>query len=125
MESYIEWFDGRRFFTETGTARCKRSVFDALEIVPDYAYAFRFFDKPETPDLGPNFVVSAKRQNESGLYYINASVWTQDDVATYLPDHDILLSNMRGNDWKYVVKTRTGSFQPFDPSKDMIVRCEK
>lgn len=35
-------------------------------------------------------------------------------------DYSILLSNMRGNDWGRVVRTRRGNFQPVD-SDDVVI----
>ncbi len=121
MESYVEWFDGRQFFTETGTAQCDRHVTDALFTIPPYAFAFRFFDLPKAPDLGPDYVVTPRRQNVSGKYYPGGTVFNQEEVAYYFPEEKILLSNMQGNGYSHVVKHRGGGFQPFNPDEDVVI----
>lgn len=42
--------------------------------------------------------------------------FTAEDIESWptADQHDILLSNMRGNDWPTVVKTRRGNFQPVE-----------
>lgn len=126
MQSYVEWFDGRSFFTETESAECPRSIEAALEIVPAYAFGFRFYELPnkiDVPDFGHDYTVTVtpKRLNVSGIHYIDGMIYSQYQVATYMPDETILLSNMKSNDWKYIVRTRTGNFQPFDNLKDMVI----
>jgi hypothetical protein len=45
---------------------------------------------------------------------------TEADVAQLGDGHDILLSNMRGNGWERVVRTRRGNFQPVEPG-DVVI----
>jgi hypothetical protein len=39
-------------------------------------------------------------------------------------DYSILLSNMRGNDWQRVVRTRCGNFQPVEPG-DVVIPADR
>ena len=91
----------------------ERSVDAATTQVPAGAFCFVLFDVPETPDLGPDFVVTAKRQNVSGRYYLGGDVLTLAEVEALGPEKRILASNMRGNGWARVIKTRRGNWQPF------------
>lgn len=49
---------------------------------------------------------------------------TAADVARLPGDHHILLSNMRGNEWERVVRTRRGNFQPLVPGDVVIAPAE-
>ena len=51
-------------------------------------------------------------KNYSGTYYFGR-VMTVSDVRKEVPNSDILISNMGGNGWKKVIRTRRGNFQPF------------
>lgn len=55
--------------------------------------------------------------------YIGESLTTE-DVERLPGDHSILLSNMRGNDWERVVRTRRGNFQPVEPG-DVVIAAEQ
>jgi hypothetical protein len=51
---------------------------------------------------------------------------TADDIERLDDGHDysILLSNMRGNGWEQVVRTRRGNFQPIEPG-DVVVPADQ
>lgn len=62
-------------------------------------------------------------EGETSSYRIYVGELFTAEQIEALPDadlHDILLSNMRGNGWKHVVKTRRGNFQPVE-DKDVVV----
>lgn len=48
---------------------------------------------------------------------------TSADVEALEGDHKILLSNMAGNGWDPIVRTRRGNFQPFEEN-DVVVSPE-
>lgn len=125
MEHFIEYYDGRRFFTETYTEQIpERTVAAALAVLPPYAFGFRFFDlvdeKPEVPDLGPDIVVEVRRKrlNVSGRYYVGGTVYTLAQIEAKARRNKekwgILASNMRGNGWPRVVVTATGNTQALE-----------
>jgi hypothetical protein len=64
---------------------------------------------------------------ESSRYRIYVGeVLTADDLE-HLPgiaDYSILLSNMRGNGWERVVRTRRGNFQPIEPGDVVLAPAE-
>lgn len=102
-----------------------RTVEAALAEAPDLAFAFVLFDVEDAPDLGPDFAVTPKRKNVSGRHYIDAEVFTAEQIEALDDGHDygILLSNMRGNEWPALVRCRTGNWQPLDEG-DRIVATQ-
>lgn len=93
--------------------------------IEDGAFAFRFYDlKTLAGTLEDGSPISkSERINISKTYYPGGEVFTADDVARLEPkeDYRILLSNMRGNGYGLVVRTRRGNFQPFDEKNDSLV----
>ena len=66
-----------------------------------------------------------RTDSERGRYriYVGEAL-TAEDVERLDGDHSILLSNMRGNDWERVVRTRRGNFQPVEPGDVVIAPAE-
>lgn len=97
----------------------------ALIKVVDGAFAFRFYDlKTLAGTLEDGSPVSkSERINISKTYYPGGELFTAEDVERLEPkkQYQILLSNMRGNDYKQVVRTRRGNFQPFDEKNDAVI----
>jgi hypothetical protein len=87
------------------------------------AFGFRFFDQERTEvKVGSKKqTVSGERKNESKFYYPDGETYTVADVKKLKGDHSILISNMEGNGYKKVVRTRMGNFQPFDSKTDEII----
>ncbi len=79
--------------------------------VPEGAFAFQFFERLEIDVDGERLV--GKPRNRSGRYYPEGRVMTVADVLLDERDNRILISNMEGNGWDRVVKTRCGNYQPF------------
>jgi hypothetical protein len=93
-----------------------RSPKEAVHGAPEGAFCFILYDLPdEIPDLGPEYTVRPKRQNESGRYYLRpVQILNLEQVEALGEDHRILASNMRANRWDWVVRCCTGNFQPFE-----------
>lgn len=87
------------------------------------AFGFRFFDQERTQvKVGSKTqVVSGERKNDSKFYYPGGQTFTVEEVKRLKGDHEILISNMEGNGYKKVVRTRRGNFQPFDSKTDEII----
>ena len=77
--------------------------------VPNEAYGFRFYDRTEITTADGE-LLAGKPKNYSGAFYFGKEM-TTDDVKREVPNHSILLSNMKSIGWKKVVKTRLGNFQ--------------
>lgn len=115
------YLPGSLFPDETSRDIDIRTTAAALSVAPGNAFAFVFYDLPdETPDLGPEFSVTPRPQNESGRYYIDAEPHTLAEVEAMGDDYRILASNMRGNRWVTIVRCRTGNWQPLEDG-DRIV----
>lgn len=48
----------------------------------------------------------------------------REDVAAMGPDGSTLLSNMQGNGWQYVVRTRRGNYQPLTDDDVLVTEVE-
>ena len=89
---------------------------DKIEI-PKGSFGYRFFDRIETRVDGET--LKGKPKNHSGIYYLGRKM-SLAEVKKELPKEKILISNMEGNGYKYVVKTIRGNFQPFE-KRDKII----
>lgn len=91
----------------------ERSVACARELAPNHAFAFILYDLPdETPDLGPEFTVIPKRQNQSHRYFIGGKIVTRDEVSGWGKEFSTLHFNMGNKGWNPMVLCRTGNYQP-------------
>ena len=96
---------------------------DTSEVkVPDGAFGFRFFDVliAKVECAGKTVELRSDRLNQSPMHYYGGRIFSREEVARKVPDNRILLSNMEGNGWDRVIKTRTGNFQPFEESDVFI-----
>lgn len=82
-------------------------------------YGFSF----STRERGPNDLDS-KVTKTSGMYFLGGNVYTLDEViARNNPDDDILISNMKFNNYKKVI-VNTNSYKitlPFDDGQDIVL----
>ncbi len=72
---------------------------------------------------GGTLRVQPKTVETTGRYYLGGDILDRDGVAALDGDHRILLSNMDGNGWPRVVRTRFGNFQPFEAG-DVVLPAE-
>ena len=118
----------------------RRSTDDAMAVAPEGAFCFVLYDVEEPPDGidTTKFTVTPKPLNESKRYYIGGEVYDFAGVlalhrangGTVEPseygdiyrgsDFDILLANMRGNDYQRVVHTPMGNWQPLEEGDEVL-----
>lgn len=123
VQSYVEYMIGGRFFgEEESKAIAERTDDEALANLPRMAYAYRFYDLRTLSGKLENGepIEKSTRENVSGWHYPDAETFNADRIAALKGYHEILLSNMRCNDWPLVVRTRLGTWQPFNDG-DVIV----
>lgn len=87
----------------------------AAAIAPDGAYCFTLYDVPEAPDLGPEFTVTAKRQNESGRFYLGGKIYTLVEIEAMGDDYRILASNISRYEGQRAILCVPGNWQPLRP----------
>lgn len=108
-------------FPETVTKKLDaRSVDEAVSKAPSSAYCFELFDVLPPPDLGPEFSVTSKPLNKSARFFIGGKLFTVEEVEREYPELGILASNMRCNDYKVVIRCRTGNWQPFQMEDTLL-----
>jgi hypothetical protein len=115
LKHYVEFYYPGSFFPETEIreiASRKTKV-----AAPENCYGYRLFDREEVMQGKERLAGNAK--NFSGMTFFGQTM-TVADVAKLAGDHSILISNMRCNKWKKVVKTRRGNFQPVQKGDTVI-----
>lgn len=110
VETYVEFFYPGVFFDESSVVKVSSRDTRKLR-VPEQAFAFQFFDIMSTKENGVK--MESKAINISPMFYYGGRVMTLNDVRKEMPEARILISNMRGNHWKKVIRCRTGNFKPF------------
>lgn len=114
---YVELLYAGIFMSETNEKKVKKRDHTKIK-APKDCFGYRFFSREETDSNGE--ILKGKKKNYSGYYYFG-EVYTKEDVEKYVDNPRILLSNMSGNGYDKVVKTRLGNFQPFYTGKDVIL----
>lgn len=92
--------------------------------IPEGAFAFEFYDKTtQDAKLEDGRTISSHTEinNKSKRYYPNAEVYSVSQIEKQEGKDSILCSNMRCNEWKYVIKTNQGNYVPFDQEKDILI----
>lgn len=122
MKSKVKYYFRGFFFDEHSVLDISdRSIKKAIEQAPDGAFAFSFYDVQETPDLGPEFEVRSVPLRESGMYFIDAEVFSLGQLrAKNDPSLRILITNMESNGWEYAVHCRTGNWKPFEQNDRLV-----
>jgi hypothetical protein len=122
--TYVEYQHPGSFYSEDESRAVDgRDPQRAAADAPDSAFAFAFYEvitAAVTVDR-EKVELRSRARRRSATYYIDGEVLDEHGVASLPGDHQILLSNMRGNGWSFVVKCRTGNFQPFDPPGDQVI----
>lgn len=80
-----------------------------LIVVPEEAFAYRFFDQEETIGDGEKLV--EERKNVSPLTYFG-KVYTLEEVKAQFWKYDPLIFNMECHGYNKVVKTRCDTWHP-------------
>jgi len=82
---------------------------------PERAFCFKFFDRTVTTTEDGEELLGKPKNYSSVYYHKGAKLLNAEDIrngAMGDGDHEILLSNMKGNDWNQVVLTKFGNCQP-------------
>lgn len=118
LKHYVIFYYPGSLFNEEET-KLISSRKDKIEI-PKGSFGYRFFDRTEVELDGE--ALTGKRSNYSVMYYLGRKM-SLAEVKRELPTEKILIRNMEGNNYKYMVKTIRGNFQPFKKG-DKIIRVE-
>ncbi len=99
-----------------------RSLQQLASEADSYAFAVRTYKDVVGKVEVEGAIVEIKSApfNISGLAYIDGEVFTLDDVKNQFPEHRTLISNMEGNRWDKVVRSRCGNWQPFNNDDSII-----
>jgi hypothetical protein len=109
--TYLTYFYPGSFFNEESSKEVpKRNVASAVKGASPGAFAFQYHDRTKMVVDGETLWGPVK--NKSPMHYIGGKVYTLPEVEAAFPKEKILISNMKGNCYKRVIKTRVGSFQP-------------
>lgn len=122
--TYVEYQHPGSFYSEDIRRIVdRRDPQRAANDAPASAFVFTFFDVVVATALvdGEEVELRSRNRCRSARYYIDAEVLDEHDVESLPGDHHILLANMRSNGWSFVVKCRSGNFQPFDPPGDQVI----
>lgn len=70
-------------------------------------------------DDGEERILSAGKPVKVGKWYVGEE-FTAEEVEALDGDHHILVSNMRGNGWATVCRTRLGNWQPVEQGDHVL-----
>jgi hypothetical protein len=88
---------------------------------PENAYCFMVFEREDVVDGDKTFNGKPKKVGKT-YYHPDSFVRNAEQIENMDGDWKILLSNMRCNDWKYVVFTRWGNYpQKYNDNDDEII----
>ena len=85
--------------------------------IPQGSFGYRFFDRTEVVLDGEE--LTGKPKNYSCMHYLGRKM-SLAEVKKELPNEKILIRNMEGSNYKYMVKTIRGNFQPFKKGDKII-----
>ena len=106
-KTFVEFVFPGLLFSETSVreVECR----DRQMKMPKGAYGFRFFDVTDTVVDGET--LTGNRKNFSPMHYPGAETIPADKVPERFPDdrHKILRSNVRINEMRGIILTRTGN----------------
>jgi hypothetical protein len=123
IEHWVKYFIPGTLFSEEDTQKItNRNVAAAVAKMPKYAFAFQFYDvvvKEGTLEDGTK-ITDRKPVKFSGRYYPEATTYTLDDIKREKGEDSILTRNMISSDYKVVVKTRCGNYQPLEEGDQVI-----
>ena len=114
---YVEFIFAGIMFTDTSSEEIKSR--DSKFQIPKTCFGYRFFDLEKSKSESGN-ILTSRRLNESGVYYVGGQVMTLNQIKKLMPN-SILQRNMENNDYKKVVKTRVGTYQPLE-KKDVVLQ---
>jgi hypothetical protein len=124
---FVQFLSGGILFSEEQRLETEeRDLKKIIELCKKYNYGFRFgHEKYEmaTTDKGERVEVNHHSEFDSGIYFLPpAEIMTVEDVEERNVNgrYNILLSNMRGNNFEKVIHTRTGNIFDFNPVDSVL-----
>lgn len=106
IKHYVEFAYPGLFVSETESRKVKSRTTPSN--IPKDSFAYRFYCVEEKQS--GERTLRSDRFNISGWHYVGGEVLTPEEVAKKYPNEGILLSNIRNNDIKRIVRTRMGTF---------------
>jgi formylmethanofuran dehydrogenase subunit E len=122
-KQYVRYFIPSILVDETTTMEFNGNIKEAIENAPRGAHKFQFHKRTDVED-GEN-LFRGKEEITSPQYYIDAKVYTLEEVKMQFPEKDILISNMECNKFDRIVMTNRGSAQPFGQNCELVYTKEK
>ena len=117
IQHYVEFYFPGIITSDTSTCKIKNR--DSKFKIPKECYGYRFFDRKIIQE--GDEILKGKSFNYSGVRYINGKIYDKKKVERYVKNNETLLSNMRLNGYKKVVKTIFGQFMPLEKN-DMVIK---
>lgn len=108
LKHYVEFLYPGLIVSESEEREVPSRDYKDLKKIPKNCFGFRFFDRVE--NTVDDEILYGQNKNYSKMYYPKANKYSLSEVKEQFPDHNILISNMKNNGWKYVVRTRHGNF---------------
>ena len=124
VQTYVEHLYPGVLASEISTSPvATRDIAKTALALPEGAYGFRFFDRTEATVDGEELL--GKPKNFSPTYYPGGKIYTLEqvergDLKTPRCGNDILIGNMRRNNFPRVVETRTGNVYPVSEGDQII-----
>ena len=119
LKHYVEYLHPGIIFSESSVEEIAERDVKAVNM-PDSCFGFRFFDRTVTDIDGET--LAGGRKNVSGWYLQGEKMTLEQVKAIYGSDHNyrILISNMEGNGYGAVVKTKFGQFIPLNNNDTVL-----
>lgn len=116
---YLTYFYPGSFFDEDSTKEVKkRDPKAATKNAPKGAFGFQFYERTKIVLAGET--LWGEVRHKSPLHYLGGEVYTLAQVRKHFPGEKILISNMRGNGYDRVIRTRRGNWKPLN-NGDVLV----
>lgn len=115
LKHYVTFLFPGSFYPEETIVQIdsRESTFD----IPGNCFAYYLWDRIEV--VQGDETLYGERKNKTGRFYFG-EVLTIDDVKSKYPESKILISNMEMNNWKKIVRTRRGNFQPIEAADTVL-----
>jgi hypothetical protein len=117
-KTFVRFYYPGSFFSESSDLEVEDRDISKLNI-PKNCFCLKFFDIV----YGEIDEVETKsgELNYSKNYFIGGKLYTLDEIRKEFPYEDILISNMKLNNWGRLIRCRTKNRQPFDEENDVIL----
>lgn len=118
--TYMQMSSPGSFFSET-SAKPVKSRDVVLADIPEHVFAVTFYDVYTATIDG--IELTSKALNHSPIHYIGGQVKDLEECKLEFGENSMLVRNMEGNRWDYVIQCRTGNVQPFE-NADILIPLE-